>query len=151
MVWGYITSRRVGQLHRIIGNMDSTQYVEILEQSFLSTLKKYHLKSNGIFFQQDKDPKHTSKKAQSWFQNHHITLLDWAPSSPDMNIIEHVWGYLERRINAQRIKPRNADEMWVILEKEWNNIDINYIKSLYSSMPHRVDALWQVKGGYTKY
>ena len=41
--------------------------------------------------------------------------------------------------------------MYVILEKKWNNIDINYIKSLYSSMPHCVDTLWQVKGGYTKY
>ena len=70
--------------------MDSTQYIEILEQSFLLTLKKYHFKSNGIFSQQDKDLKHISKKAQSWFQNHHITLLDWAPSSPDIDIIKHI-------------------------------------------------------------
>ena len=41
--------------------------------------------------------------------------------------------------------------MWVILEKEWNNININYIKSLYSSMFYCVDTLQQVKEDYTKY
>lgn len=50
IVQGCIMSRGVGQLHRIIGNIDSTQYIEILEQSFFSTLKKYYFKLNSIFF-----------------------------------------------------------------------------------------------------
>ena len=38
MVWGCITSRGFGRLHRVKGNMDQFQYVEILEQSLLGTL-----------------------------------------------------------------------------------------------------------------
>ena len=151
MLWGCITSQGVGHLSLIDKTMDSVKYIEILQDALLGTLKDLNVEPGSIIFQQDKDPKHTSKKAKSWFQLHGITVLDWASSSADMNIIEHVWDRLGQLLNARAVYPRNKGELWAAIQEEWAKIDADYIKGLYASMPRRVDALKKVHGGYTKY
>jgi hypothetical protein len=71
--------------------------------------------------------------------------------SPDMNPIEHVWKQLKILVNKHPTHPRNADELWVVLNKEWLNIDINFINSLIDSMPRHIEAVYNVQGGSTKY
>ena len=68
-----------------------------------------------------------------------------------MNIIEHVWAYLDRRIRTRKVLPRNKDELWEALLEEWNAIEPEYIQKLYASLPSRVNALLQAKGKYTRY
>ena len=52
-----------------------------------------------------------------------------------MNIIEHVWDYLERRVRKREIQPQNTDELWLILKKEWYKLSIKLLKNLYNLMP----------------
>lgn len=151
MVWGVITPYGVGRLHRITERMDSDFYIGVLEESLLGTLKDYHIKRKDVYFQQDNDPKHTSKKTTEWLWTKKIDKLDWAPDSPDMNIIEHVWDYLDHMVRIRRPRPRNREELWLALLEEWNQIDLEYIRKLYESMPTRVAALSAAKGWYTNY
>ena len=65
-------------------------YTKILKDNILGTLKDLSIKEKDVYFQQDNNLKHTSKMAQEWFRKNKLDVLDWAPSSPDMNIIEHV-------------------------------------------------------------
>lgn len=90
MVWGCVTSKGIGRLHRIDGKMDAEMYTGILQKSLLRTLKDYRIPKRTMYFAQDNDPKHTSKTAASWFKRNRVRIFAWASSSADMNIMEHV-------------------------------------------------------------
>lgn len=151
MVWGCITSKGVGQLHQVVGNMDSKQYTKILQESLLCTLEDHETHPDQFIFQQDLDSKHTSSVTQCWLNNHNIDVLNWAPNSPDMNIIKHVWHCVDTKIHLQSPLPSNLSELWVAVQEEWRNLEPDYISSLFEGMPWCVKALVEAQGGYTKY
>lgn len=154
MVWGCISGRGMGRLHWVEGIMCAPDYVEILEGPLLGSLKDLGYRrtgNSGVLFQQDNDPKHKSRLAMGWLKMHHVKLLDWAPSSPDMSIIEHVWDQLDALIRAHDPLPCNQEEMWAALQEEWDNFPQDKLDKLYESMPHRVAALVKAQGGHTKY
>ncbi|GFW55218.1 transposable element Tc3 transposase [Trichonephila clavipes] len=45
--------------------------------------------------------------------------MDWQAYSPDLNLIEHVWDALERRIAARLHHPENTQELKQMLIEEW--------------------------------
>ncbi|KAL0957301.1 hypothetical protein HGRIS_014897 [Hohenbuehelia grisea] len=150
-VWGCITWDGPGRLHRVEGRMNAVQFCDILSESLLGSLADYELEPRDVVFQQDNDPKHTSKLAKKWFKDHKLELLPWPASSPDMNIIENVWDTVDARVRARKPLPRNLEELWEALQEEWAKLDLAYIRHLYESMPRRVNALWTARGKYTKY
>ena len=72
MVWGCVTAKGLGRIVKIDGNMDGTLYTEILKDDVLGTLKDLSIKKKEVYFQQDNDPKHTSKVAQDWFKKNKL-------------------------------------------------------------------------------
>jgi transposase len=106
---------------------------------------------SGPIFQQDNDPKHRCKVAEEFLKRKKINRLSWPPSSPDLNIIEHVWDQLDRLLRVRTQLPRNQDEMWEALQEEWKNISQDFLDTLYESMTRRVQAVIKAKGGNTKY
>ena len=55
--------------------MDAEQYCELLEEGVEKSFETLEMAENGHYFQQNNDPKHTSKKADQWFSNNNITPL----------------------------------------------------------------------------
>lgn len=151
MVWGCISPHGVGRLCRIDGTMDSNQYISILQEGYLGTLKDLHTNPQGFIFQSDNDSKHKSRATQAWLREIGIPTLDWPSSSPDMNIMENLWAYLDNCIRAHPMNPSNSEELWKILQQEWYKISPKYIRKLYESLPERVEEVCKVKGGNTKY
>jgi len=154
MVWGMITAKGMGRLHWIDGIMCGPDYVEILDKQFLGTLKDLKIRRSGkegLIFQQDNDPKHTSKVAQEWFQKKNVKKLPWPPSSPDMNIIEHVWDQLDALVHARNPLLMNKEQLWEALQEEWENFLCKALDTLYESMLCQVAALLKAQGGSTKY
>src|SRR4051812_40724914 len=72
-----MTTAGVGLMWRIEGKMDAELYEEILEDHVFQTLEYYDLDPSNFILQQDNDPKHTSKRAKKWFEDHEVELLDW--------------------------------------------------------------------------
>jgi len=64
MMWGCISWKGPGRLHRVEGRMDAKQYTHILSESFLGSLHDYKVQPKNVYFQQDNDRKHTSKLAK---------------------------------------------------------------------------------------
>ncbi|GFT89317.1 transposable element Tcb1 transposase [Trichonephila clavipes] len=69
-------------------------------------------------------PIHTAKIVQEWFAEHEgkVGHLDWPPQSPDLNIIEHLWGYLESKIRARFPPPSMISALETALHEGWLHI-----------------------------
>ena len=111
--------------------------------------------SNWVF-QQDNDPTHkkASKAAiQAWNQAHlgqAITLLaDWPPNIPDLNLIENVWAWAQRKVDATGCKTFEEFEKCVITTMK--NVPSSMLKNLYASMRERVRLCQAANGGKTRY
>ena len=44
-----------------------------------------------------------------------LTVMDWPPQSPDLNIIEAVWDHLDRVRNKGQ--PKSKEELWEVLKE----------------------------------
>lgn len=151
MVWGCMGWNGVGQLAEVEGRMDAEQYVSILEDHMLPSLEESGIPEEKVIFQQDNDPKHTSKKATKWLEDHNITLLEWPAQSPDINVIEHLWGHIKRELAKYPRAPSGVWELWERVVEVWNNIPPEVCQNLIESIPRRLEAVIKAKGGHTKY
>src|SRR5260221_6699059 len=134
MLWGCFGWDGVGYACKIDGNMDADLYVSILEDELQESLNYWGKNPQGVVFQQDNEPKHTSKKAKAWLKDHGFEVMVWPPQSPDLNPIEHLWNHLKRKLGEYEEPPRGIQEG----------------RKLIESMPRRVEAVVKAKGGHTK-
>ena len=151
MMWGCMLWEGVGYACKIDGKMDGELYTKILEEDLQASLKDFGKSAGDVIFQQDNDPKHTSKKAQTWFKDNGFKVLSWPAQSPDLNPIEHLWNHLKRRLAGYETAPSGMLELWERVEKDWYKIGAEVCQNLIESMPRRVAAVLKANGGYTKY
>ena len=151
MIWGCMTAHGVGWMCRIDGRMDAELYTNILDDYLFTTVDFYQMDRDSFIFQQDNDPKHTSRRSREWLENNGVELLDWPAQSPDLNPIEHLWEHLKRQLAKYEVEPKSIHELWTRVEAEWEKIPKEVCVDLIKSMPRRVAAVLKAKGGYTKY
>ena len=151
MIWGCMMWKGIGYATRIEGRMDGELYRSILEDELQESIRYHQLSNDDIIFQQDNDPKHTSKKAKDWFEEHNMNVLKWPAQSLDLNPIEHLWDHLKSRLGEYDTAPSGILELWERIEKEWEAIPASECQKLIESMPRRVEQVLKAKGGYTKY
>lgn len=145
---GCMAASGVGQLHFIDTIMDRYGYLHILKTSFTSSIEQLGL-SDDYVFQQDNDPKHTSGLVKEWLLYHVKKQLHSPPQSPDLNVIEHLWDELKRRIRHRHVS--NKNELKTVLLEEWQHISSQTTETLVSSMPSRLQAVLEASGGPTRY
>ncbi|KAG0811866.1 hypothetical protein G6F29_013465 [Rhizopus arrhizus] len=122
-MWGCITYDDPGYACRIYdGTMKKEDYVHILDTTLMDTLNYYNYDPKSIYFQQDNDPKHTSKVAKAWFEENNFdskSIYSWPAQSPDLNPIEHVWHHLKLKLSAYETRAKGVHELWDRIEEQW--------------------------------
>ena len=96
-------------------------------------------------FQQDNDPKYTSKLVKEWSETNQIKVMKWPAQSPDLNPIENLWYQAELSLK-QKGPFKNADELYKAIETTWNEITQEKINKLVESMPRRCSLILKSKG-----
>jgi hypothetical protein len=56
----------------------------------------------------------------------------WAPNSPDLSVIENVWGVLKLHIAARG--PKTVGEFTEMLQEGWDNLEMPVINRLFLSL-----------------
>ncbi len=108
IIWGAMSSAGVGPLCFLKTNVTAPVYQYILEHCMLPSAVQL-FKDADFIFQQDLASAHTAKSTKSWLNDHGVGVLDWPANSPDLNLIENLWGIVKRNMRITR--PKNADEL----------------------------------------
>ena len=85
----------------------------------------------------DNAPSHRSKYTLKWFENRGIKVIKWAAVSPDLNPIENLWDFIDKKL--KKMKPINVKELEQMILTIWNGITCLRCKVLVDSMPRRID------------
>ena len=90
------------------GILTATRYTDILDAALIPLLESKF--TDGHRFQQDNDPKHTSRWAKEYFVQKNINWFRTPASSPDLNPIENIWGSMKEYLRST-VRPKNLEEL----------------------------------------
>jgi transposase len=137
LVWGAVslTSKR---LHFVDAtSIDADEYAKIIAAN--SDVLR------GRVLQQDNAKPHTKLERSGYFARRRIGLLGWPPLSPDLNVIETLWGLL-----AKEVQDRGAfgvDELRKFVRDEFEKVSQETIAGLVGEFRLRCQACVRAGGG----
>lgn len=98
---------------------------------------------------QDNAPTHVSEETMNWYEKNGVEVLNLPPHSPDLNVIENVWGAMAQEMAKKSIT--TEAELRHAVTDTWDEINYDQIRNYIDSMPARVAAVVQANGGNTRY
>ena len=144
-VWAGISRKGRTGICVFEGKMNAELYVEILNNTLLPFIEKV-LPDHRLF--QDNDPKHTSRRAQKFYEEKKITWWKTPPESPDANVIENLWHELKE--NIRKTKPRNKEQLVSTILNFWDTVDVakcnKYINHLKKVIPKMIEVNGKATG-----
>ena len=170
MVWGCFRWNKLGPLI-ICGpsGIGSDEYIEILADGLLS-FKDDILGAvdedtiivrdpDDLIFMQDGAPCHRMDDVKQFLAEEEIKVMSWPAQSPDLNPIENVWQMLKIKFHQRFTHLRcslsksqaSIDKYGDILQEVWEELNPTMISNLIRSMPGRMKAVIEAKGGAIRY
>ncbi|GFU01673.1 transposable element Tcb2 transposase [Trichonephila clavipes] len=104
-----------------------------------------------FLFMDDNAPCHRTVAAEQLLESEDIERMDWPARSLDLNPIEHVWGFLGRRLAARTLPPVTIRELRLALQDEWAAMPQQLIDTLILSMGRRCETCLAVRGDHIPY
>ena len=152
MVWAGISHHGKTPMYFVEDTMNSDVYIDVLGDNLMPLIEDVYWANNRtVLFQQDNAACHTSKKAMDWFFEQGVAVLPWPAKSPDMNVIEHVWAILVKRVYHNYRQFESRADLKEALTYEWEKLEMDTIRNLISSMPRRLADCVLKRGGTTRY
>ncbi|CAF1253034.1 unnamed protein product [Rotaria sordida] len=132
MVWGAFSIKGQISCYSFRTTMDGPLYIDILRKHLLSGARKQF--GRRWRYQQDNDPKHTSRIAKQFLEDEVPEVIDWPSNSLDLNPIENMWSILKRHVEKR--KPSNIRELDKTLKSDVRNIMITIALPYVNDVTH---------------
>jgi len=151
MIWGMIMPNGLLSYQVMKGRQKSQDYINIMKSKAIPIMKLNCRKE--ITFQQDNCPIHVSKTCQEFFKQSGIHVLDWPPYSPDLNIIENIWGFISKDVYGKGpIKNlKNLEAKINNAVTSFNETQSALVANLYNSITTRLCLILEKQGQKLKY
>lgn len=149
MVWAAVSSFGRVKLCFVSKKMNGADYRIVLRRGLLPFWRRNRTKN--LTFMQDGAPIHRAAQTKRWLMARRIPLLDWPACSPDLNIIENVWGYMVRKIYGGNKQYRDVKDLKAAIIDAWHEVDQHLLDGLYHSLDNRLFQVIQRNGRSTDY
>lgn len=149
-VWGCFSAAGFGKLFIFKEILIAKLLVKIYRTALLPSMKQFGFDEDiGWLFQEDNDPKHTSKMAKKWKISNTIPMLPWSSNSPDLSPIENLWAIMKTKISERR--PKKMHQLVALIYHTWKHFSLELAHNLVNSMPQRIQSCIEAKGDFTLY
>lgn len=152
-VWACISKDGLGPLIRLQGKFTAERYGAIIDDVLIPYVLDGPFPEGDYTFQHDRSPIHTARVVRELLEERGVTVMEWPPQSPDLNIIENVWGFMKMSLARHPLHGLSEDRLWSAIVSEWDALRVNtsLIESLYASLPSRMSAVITAAGDMTRY
>ncbi|GFX93400.1 transposable element Tc3 transposase [Trichonephila clavipes] len=149
LVWGGIILGSRTDLRVRSVTMTGHIYRDVILEQYVR-LFRGAMGAEFLFMDDDVRP-HRANILDECLQLKDITRMDWPAYSLDLNLIEHVWDMLGRRIAAHQLSQICLPELRRALLDEWWFIPQDQIYNLILSIPRRCKACIASSGRHIPY
>ena len=137
-------------------NISAEEYEQVLKKTLLPEGQRL-FSGKGISYwtlQQDNDPAHVdaSGVVKQWSKKNKsnaMVLPNWPPNSPDLNLIENVWGYVQGKVDEMGCQ--SFEDFRVAVHEQFKAVPSSMLNNLYTSMKGRLASVVEKGGDKTKY
>lgn len=98
--------------------------------------------NNQRIFMQDSSPIHTSAIVMNYLSRQAFEILDWPPSSPDLNQIENLWS--EMTYEWSTLEHRTQENTNAVVRRKWVNLGNNPVPSCVPVFKQRFISIFFV-------
>jgi transposase len=148
MYWGCMSYNGLGPFEFISGMMNAQFYVEMLERLLPVAVETLDLPADYVFMQ-DNAPCHTARISREFFASKGLNVLPHPPQSPDLNPIEHIWMRIDEIMTKNPAS--SIPDLKAKLNIAWSELGLDVVQQYVNSMPRRLQAVIDAKGGITRY
>ena len=151
MAWGCISHDWKLDLVTIQGNLTGDQYIrDVLQPVVIPHFDIHPLATRPVYMEDNAMP-HRSRSATAYLQSEAVTFVPWPAMSPYLNLIEHIWDILGRRIQVREPPVQTFRQLEEALHRAWQQLSQQDIPHLTGGMRRKVEAVIQARWGYTRY
>jgi transposase len=150
MVWACFCYSGPGPIVPVVGTMRQVNYLSTLQDHLLPQIVRWY-GARPCVFQQDNAPCHKARSVKHFLDGQQFSVLEWPPYSPDLSPIENLWAIVKRKVHLEAVKTK--PELLSRIQAIWKDDPGVKVacKSLIESMPRRIQACIDARGGPTKY
>ena len=142
MVWGGISKRGATEILIFQDIMNSDFYQRnILQAKLLPFIQATY--PEGHRFQQDNDPKHTSRSTTQFMLDQNINWWKTPPESPDLNPIEKLWNELKNSVAGAQTR----DELLNMIGLFWATVTPEKCQRYINHLPKAIEKVIENNGG----